>query len=106
MSRGPRIDYRHRRGRGAESIGDHGTFTQTGTFSAVLDQGGTSSGRFTVWGNFNTADGVTGNSTFTFNLTVKSGVGAGTSYHENAHFTGSLDPAVDPKVAFDKTRCS
>ena len=42
----------------------------------------------------------------TFNPTIKSGVGAGTSYHENSHFTGSLDPAVDPKVAFDKTRCS
>src|SRR5262249_22941358 len=34
--------------------GFHATFTQTGTFSAVLDQGGTSAGRFTNWGNFNT----------------------------------------------------
>src|SRR5213592_2024516 len=46
--------------------GVHATFTQTGTFTAVLDQGGTSSGKFTMWGNFNSQDGVTGNSTFTF----------------------------------------
>jgi hypothetical protein len=85
--------------------GFHATFTQTGTFTAVLDQGGTSSGKFTIWGNFNTADGVTGNSTFTFNARVTSGVGAGTSFHDNAHFNGSLDEATDPKVAFDKFRC-
>jgi spore coat protein U-like protein len=86
--------------------GIHATFTQTGTFTAVLDAGGTSSGKFTNWGNFNTADGVTGNSTFTFNLRVTSGVGAGTSFHENDHFNGALDELTDPKVAFEKSRCS
>jgi hypothetical protein len=85
--------------------GFHATFTQTGTFSAVLDAGGTTSGKFTIWGNFNTADGVTGNSTFTFNLHVDSGVGAGTSFHENDHFNGPVDEATDPKVAFEKSRC-
>ena len=89
----------------------HATFTQTGTFSAVLDAGGTSSGRFTMWGNFNSsADGSMGNTTFTFNGTVKSGVGAGTSWHENMHFTGPFDADGNPqfdlaKVAFDKFTC-
>jgi hypothetical protein len=85
--------------------GVHATFTQTGTFTAVLDAGGTSAGKFTIWGNFNSADGVTGNSTFTFNAHVTSGVGAGTSAHDNSHFNGSLDGATDPKVAFDKFHC-
>ena len=93
------------------ATGFHATFTQTGTFSAVLDQGGTSSGRFTQWGNFNTdTTGQRANSTFTFNLTVKSGVGAGTHFHENAHFTGPVDANGNPilslaKVAFDRARC-
>jgi hypothetical protein len=29
--------------------GFHATFTETGTFTAVLDAGGTSSGKFTIW---------------------------------------------------------
>lgn len=86
--------------------GEHDTFTQTGTFSAVLDAGGTATGKFTIWGNFNTANGVTGNSTFTFNGHVSTGIGAGTNWHDNAHFTGSLDEAIDPIVAFDRFRCS
>jgi hypothetical protein len=89
----------------------HGTFTQTGTFAAVLDAGGTSSGRFTMWGGFSSsADGSQGTTTFTFNGTVKSGVGAGTSWHENMHFTGPFDADGNPqfdlaKVAFDKFTC-
>jgi hypothetical protein len=91
--------------------GFHATFTQTGTFSAVLDQGGTSSGRFTTWGNFNTdTTGLQANGTFIFSLTVKSGVGAGTHFNENAHFTGPVDAEGNPifslaKVAFDNVRC-
>jgi hypothetical protein len=89
----------------------HGTFTMTGTFSAVLDAGGTSSGRFTIWGGFNaSADGSMGTTTFTFNGTVKSGVGAGTSWHEVMHFTGPFDADGNPlfdlaKVAFDRFSC-
>ena len=91
--------------------GFHATFTQTGTFSAVLDQGGTSSGRFTNWGNFNTdTTGQRANGTFIFSLTVKSGVGAGTHYNETAHFTGPVDADGNPifslaKVAFDRINC-
>jgi hypothetical protein len=89
----------------------HGTFTQTGTFAAVLDAGGTSSGRFTVWGGFSSsADGSQGTTTFTFSGTIKSGVGAGTSWNEVMHFTGPFDADGNPmfdfaKVAFDKFRC-
>ncbi len=89
----------------------HGTFTMTGTFSAVLDAGGTSSGRFTIWGGFNaSADGSMGTTTFTFNGTVKSGVAAGTSWHEVSHFTGPFDADGNPlfdlaKVAFDRLSC-
>ena len=91
--------------------GFHATFTQTGTFSAVLDQGGTSSGRFTTWGNFNTdTTGQQANGTFIFSLTVKSGVGAGTHFNETAHFTGPVDADGNPifslaKVAFDRANC-
>ena len=86
--------------------GFHETDTSTGTFTTVLDSGGTSSGHFTVWDNFNTANGVTGEGSFTFNGHVDSGVSAGTHWHENAHFAGSLDPSVPPKVAFDKSHCT
>jgi len=89
----------------------HGTFTQTGTFSAVLDAGGTSAGRFTIWGGFsaNPATGQ-GTTTFTFSGTIKSGTGAGTSWHEVMHYTGSFDADGNPdfnvvKVAFDRFRC-
>jgi hypothetical protein len=89
----------------------HGTFTQTGTFAAVLDAGGTSSGRFTMWGGFSTsADGSQGTTTFTVSGTVKSGVGAGTSWHEVVHATAPFaahgNPILDlAKVAFDKFSC-
>jgi len=91
--------------------GFHATFTQTGTLSAVLDQGGTSSGRFTTWGNFNTNTTTQqANGTNIFSLTVKSGVGAGTHYNETAHFTGPVDADGNPifslaKVAFDRINC-
>ena len=89
----------------------HGTATQTGTFSAVLDAGGSSSGRFTVWDGFNhLIPNLTGTFTLTFSGTVQSGVGAGTSWHEVSHFTGSLDADGNPqldlaKVAFDRFTC-
>jgi energy-converting hydrogenase Eha subunit E len=89
----------------------HGTATQTGTFIAVLDAGGTSSGRFTVWDGFNvSADGSRATFTFTFSGTVKSGVGAGTTWHEVSHVTGPLDADGNPifdlaKVAFDRFTC-
>jgi hypothetical protein len=85
--------------------GFHETDTMTGTFSAVLDAGGTSSGKFTMWDGFNTADGVTGEGSFTFNGHVSDGVGAGTNWHENAHFVGPVEPTAIPKLAFDKFRC-
>jgi hypothetical protein len=89
----------------------HGTATNTGTFSAVLDAGGTSTGRFTVWDGFNhSADGSQVTFTFTFSGTVQSGVGAGTSWNSVSHFTGALDANGEPipdlvKVAFDKFSC-
>jgi len=89
----------------------HATSTQTGTFIAVMDAGGTSSGRFTVWdgGSFNPGTSQ-GTFTFTFSGTVKSGVGAGTSWNSVSHYTGSFDsdgnPTFSPvKVAFDKFTC-
>jgi opacity protein-like surface antigen len=92
--------------------GFHFTFTQTGTFSAVLDDGGTSSGRFTIWGGGNSdPTGERANGTFTFSGTVRSGVGAGTSWNSVSHFTGPVDPATgEPifdlaKVAFDRLNC-
>ena len=91
--------------------GFHATFTQTGTFSAVLDQGGTSSGRFTTWGNFNTnTTSQQANFTDIFSLTVKSGVGAGTHFNATDHFTGPVDADGNPdfslaKVAFDRATC-
>jgi hypothetical protein len=94
------------------STGFHFTFTQTGTFSAVLDAGGTSAGRFTIWGGGNSdLTGERANGTFTFSGTVKSGVGAGTSWNSVMHFTGPIDPATgEPifdlaKVAFDRFSC-
>src|SRR6266699_3752861 len=75
------------------------------------DQGGTSSGRFTNWGGFNTdTTGQQANGTFTFSLTVKSGVGAGTHFNEVSHFTGPVDADGNPifslaKVAFDRANC-
>jgi hypothetical protein len=85
--------------------GFHETETMTGTLSAVLDAGGASSGKFTIWDNFNTANGVTGEGSFTFNGHVSGGVGAGTHWHENGHFVGPLNPTAIPKLAFDKFRC-
>jgi hypothetical protein len=91
--------------------GFHATFTQTGTFSAVLDQGGTSSGRFTIWDGFNTdSTGQRANGTGIFSVTVKSGVGAGTHFNDVFHFTGPVDENGDPifslaKVAFDRANC-
>jgi len=91
--------------------GFHATFTQTGNFTAVLDAGGTSAGRFTIWGGFNTDNtGQNANGTFTFSGTVKSGVGAGTSWNSVSHFTGPVDENGEPifdlaKVAFDRFRC-
>jgi hypothetical protein len=91
--------------------GFHSTFTQTGTFAAVLDAGGTSAGRFTIWGGFNTdSTGQNANGTFTFSGTVKSGVGAGTKWNSVSHFTGPVDANGEPipslaKVAFDRFRC-
>jgi hypothetical protein len=93
------------------ATGFHATFTQTGTFSAVLDQGGTSSGRFTTWDGFNTdTSGQRANGTGTFSVTVKSGVGAGTHFHDVFHFTGPVDADGNPifslaKVAFDRASC-
>lgn len=93
------------------ATGFHATFTQTGTFSAVLDQGGTSSGRFTTWGNFNTNTTTQqANGTNIFSLTVKSGMGAGTHFNDVSHFTGPVDADGNPifslaKVAFDRARC-
>jgi hypothetical protein len=92
--------------------GIHFTFTQTGTFSAALDSGGTSSGRFTIWGGGNSdLTGERANSTFTFSGTVRSGEGAGTNWNAVSHFTGPVDPATgEPifdlaKVAFDRFTC-
>src|SRR4051794_4999090 len=56
----------------------HGTATNTGTFSAVMDAGGTSSGRFTVRDGFNQVSPHLRTFTLTFSGTVQSGVGAGT----------------------------
>jgi hypothetical protein len=96
----------------ANATGFHFTFTQTGTFSAVLDAGGTSAGRFTIWGGGNSdLTGERANSTFTFSGTVRSGVGAGTKWNSVSHFTGPVDPATgEPlfdlaKVAFDRLNC-
>ena len=88
----------------------HGTSTQTGTFSAVMDAGGTSTGRFTVWDGFSISPDGSGTFTITFSGTVKSGVGAGTGWHEVMHVTGTFDADGNPipdltKVAFDKFRC-
>ena len=74
------------------SNGFHATFTQTGTFTAVLDQGGpcpaaSPSGATST----PTRPGQRANGTFIFSLTVKSGVGAGTSFNEVMHFTGPVD---------------
>jgi len=89
----------------------HGTFTQTGTFVAVLDAGGTSTGRFTMCGGFSgIPGGANGTSTFTFSGTVKTGPGAGTKWNEVMHATAPLDEEGNPilgaaKVAFDNFRC-
>jgi len=88
------------------ATGFHETSTQTGTFSAVLDDGsGTATGKFTMWDGFNSADGVNGEGTFTFSGHVSTGPGAGTNWHETAHFTGPLAEGSNPKVAFDRFRC-
>jgi hypothetical protein len=89
----------------------HDTNTNTGTFTAVMDAGGTSTGRFTVWDGANhSADSSQVTFTLTFSGTVKSGVGAGTNWNEVSHFTGALDADGNPipdlvKVAFDNFRC-
>ena len=89
----------------------HATFTQTGTLSAALDQAERHRAGFTNWGSFNTdATGQQANGTFIFSVTVKSGVGAGTHYHENSQFTGPVDADRNPifslaKVAFDNVNC-
>jgi hypothetical protein len=36
---------------------------------------------------------------------VSTGPGAGTHWHETAHFTGPLANGSNPKVAFDRFRC-
>jgi hypothetical protein len=87
------------------STGFHETDTMTGTFTAVLDAGGTSAGKFTIWDGFNTANGVTGETTFTFNGHVSEGIGAGTNWNFVAHLTGPLDPSQLPIVAFERDRC-
>jgi hypothetical protein len=89
----------------------HGTFTQAGTFIAVLDAGGTSTGRFTIWGGFNgSPGGSNGTSTFTFSGTVKTGPAAGTKWHEVMHATAPIDDEGNPildlaRVAFDNFSC-
>jgi hypothetical protein len=92
----------------------HGTSTTTGTFVAVLDAGGTSTGRFTVWDGFNSipggSNGTFATFTLTFSGTVLTGPGAGTSWNEVQHLTAPLDDEGNPildlaKVAFDNFRC-
>ena len=88
------------------ATGFHETSTQTGTFSAVLDDGsGTATGKFTMWDGFNSPDGVNGEGTFNFSGHVSTGPGAGTNWHDTAHFTGPLAEGSTPKVAFDRFRC-
>jgi hypothetical protein len=86
--------------------GYHETDNTVGSFTAVLDAGGTASGHFTIWSAFNTADGVNGVGTFNFNGQVTSGVAAGTEWHENSQYVGPVDLGSDPKLAFDHFHCS
>jgi hypothetical protein len=96
----------------ATDNGFHFTFTQTGTFTVVLDAGGTAAGRFTIWGGGNSdLSGEQANGTQTFSGTIRSGVGAGTSWNAVMHFTGPIDPVTgEPnfdlaKVAFERFNC-
>ena len=86
--------------------GYHETDNTTGSFTAVLDAGGTASGHYMIWSAFNTADFVNGTGTFAWNGHVSAGVGAGTSWHENSQYVGSVDLTGIPKVAFDNFHCS
>jgi hypothetical protein len=73
----------------------HGSSTQTGTFSAVMDAGGTSTGRFTEWDGFNvSADGSQATFTMTFSGTVKSGVGAGRTGTRSGTSPGPSTPTA------------
>lgn len=85
--------------------GYHETDNTTGTFTAVFDTGGIASGSFMIWSAFDTADFVNGSGSFAWNGHVSAGVGAGTSWHENSHYLGSVDLSGTPKVAFDDFHC-
>jgi hypothetical protein len=74
---------------------EHGTFTQTGTFTAhslVPGAGLDASGRVTIWGGFND-NGKTVNGTFTFELTGRYSDGTKIDYHFVDHFNARPDGA-------------
>jgi hypothetical protein len=76
---------------------EHGTFTQTGRFSAVpLDDPSLPSytGKFTVWGGFN-ANGKTVNGTFTFNVRGTGSDGSTFSNHNVDHFNVRPDGSAN-----------
>lgn len=66
----------------------HSTFTQTGKFVAKALEPGQldASGRFTVWGNFNSNGNGVFNGTFTFNLSGKFSDGSKVGIHVDDHF--------------------
>ncbi|MGH3052966.1 MAG: hypothetical protein ACRDM8_08415 [Gaiellaceae bacterium] len=75
----------------------HGTFTQTGTFSAVpLEDASLPSftGHVTIWGGFN-QNGTTVNGTFTFNLRGTGSDGSTISAHNIDHFNVRPDGTVN-----------
>ena len=75
----------------------HGTFTQTGTFSAVpLEDASLPSltGHVTIWGGFN-QNGETVNGTFTFNLRGTGSDGSTISAHNLDHFNVRPDGTVN-----------
>jgi hypothetical protein len=75
----------------------HGTFTQTGKFSAVpLANPSLPSytGKVTIWGGFN-QNGTTVNGTFTFNLQGTGSDGSKLSNHFVEHFNERPDGTVN-----------
>lgn len=83
--------------------GDHGTFTQTGTFTFEQDNGLTYTGHFTVWGGFNSNSGGTEADTFTLSLHATGSDGSTLRANLVSHET--INPADIITSQFDKANC-
>jgi hypothetical protein len=77
----------------------HATFTQTGSVTAVAENGVTYSGRFTVWGGFN-LNRSSEASTFTFSVRARGSDRSRLNAHMVEHFSMSASGHITTFARF------